>query len=116
MSASLTSTVKAGRLIRLMGWINLVFVIGIGAAIAFWAFATNQPTSLFAWVGFLCLVALSVLYLLVGAGIKNYKHWAKVLGALLSLLSILNFPIGTLLGILTLYYLVKGWNEPVVVA
>jgi len=99
-----------------MGWIYLVFVIGIGAAIAFWAFATNQPTSLFAWVGFLCLVALSVLYLLVGAGIKNYKHWAKVLGAVLSLLSILNFPIGTLLGILTLYYLVKGWNEPVVVA
>lgn len=114
MSVSFSSTVKAGRLLRLMGWINLVFIISIAAAIAIPAYAQSQPIAVPIWIVFFCAVGLSVFYLFVGAGVKSHKPWAKVAAVVLSVLALFNFPVGTLIGIAILYYLVKGWNESIV--
>ncbi len=112
MSESLSSTVKAGRLIRMFGWVNLIFTIGIGAAVVIYSVGQNQSILEWDWIVFAPAILVSLVYLLVGAGVKNYKTWAKILGAVLAAVCLLYVPIGTLIGISILVYLARGWKEP----
>lgn len=111
MSKHLSATVKAGRLIRLLGWINLLLTVAIGAAIVLPYVVNNEPIQLSLWAVLTAAVLVSVLILFVGAGVKQNKTWAKVLGAVLSVLSLANIPIGTVVGAIALFYLAKGWGE-----
>lgn len=112
MNESLSSTVKAGRLIRMFGWVNLIFTIGIGAAVIISSLAESQSILAWDWIVFAPAILVSIVYLLVGAGVKNYKTWAKFVGAGLALVSLFYVPIGTLIGIFVLVYLARGWKEP----
>jgi hypothetical protein len=94
-----------------MGWINLVFIAAIAAAIAVPMYAKHQSPSAADWAVFVFAFILSLLYLFVGAGIKQFKPWARIVGVILSLAALFNFPVGTLIGIVILYYLIRGWNE-----
>jgi hypothetical protein len=50
----------------------------------------------FAFAAFIAVLAVPSL--ICGWGLLTYKPWARVLGIILSVLQIANFPIGTLLG------------------
>lgn len=113
MTDSFSATVKAGRLIRMFGWVNLIFTIGIGAAVGISAVAGSESIPDWDWIVFAPAILVSVVFLLVGAGVKNYKAWAKIVGAALAMVCLLYVPIGTLIGIFVLVYLAKGWKEPV---
>jgi hypothetical protein len=109
--ASLSSTVRAGRLLRLLGWITLALTLILGAAIATPTFTNGDQfpqNAVFALMG---AVAVVVVYLVVGSGVKKYQPWAKVGGIAIALLSLANVPIGTIIGALILYHLVRGWRE-----
>lgn len=112
MSDSLSSTVKAGRLIRMFGWVNLIFTIGIAAAIGISIMAESESIPEWDWTAFAAAILVSLVFLLVGAGVKNYKVWAKIVGAALAVVCLLYVPIGTLIGIFILAYLAIGWKEP----
>jgi hypothetical protein len=112
MPASLTSTVRAGRLLQLLGWISLallLLVLGFfpPAPDLTWR-ASVRFTPFELLIGFL---NYAVLCLVTGAAIRRYKPWAKVLGVGLSVISLPYFPFGTLLGVGTLAYLYRGWHE-----
>ena len=111
MSETLSATIKAGRLIRLLGWINLLFTIIIGAAIVLPYVVKHEPMQLSLWALLTAAVLVSLVILVVGAGVKQNKTWAKVLGAVLSVLSLANIPIGTVVGAIALFYLARGWGE-----
>lgn len=104
---------KAGRLLRLMGWISLIGVIGIIAAIAVPAFSQKSGFNDVTGVVLISLITLviPVLYLKTGSAIKQGKKWAKITGAVIAIISLISVPIGTIVGIATLFYLNKGWNE-----
>jgi hypothetical protein len=111
MNESFTSTVKAGRLIQMFGWVNLCFTLAIGAMVAVLGTMDTDVTVewdalVFAWAGLVSLV-----YLLVGAGVKEYRTWARIAGAVLAVYCLLSVPIGTLIGVCILVYLVRGWKE-----
>jgi hypothetical protein len=53
------------------------------------------------------LLALSLPGLIAGIGLLKYKPWARILAIVLSALHLINFPIGTLLGLYALYVLLS---------
>lgn len=122
-----TNTVKAGRLLRMLGWVILAFALGVGIAFGialaipiFTALDAPMQSSLanallrpmvpVAWM--LAVAAcFGIAFLIVGAYVKEYKPWAKVSGVLLALMSLIYVPIGTMIGCFVLFYLAKGWKE-----
>ena len=89
--------------LTLVGLLLLVFAVQS---------ATNgmnliQPSWL-KWGGVVFVVLLlvvGILPVLVGYGFKKRRRWVKSLGIMLSIVSMINIPIGTALGIYTLKFL-----------
>ncbi len=110
-TVALSSTVKAGRLLRLLGWLTLVLTVVIGAAIAIPALAKGETFPQAALVALAAAVGVAAVYLVVGGGVKRHRPWAKVTAVFIALLSLANVPVGSILGAITLFYLVRGWRE-----
>ena len=53
--------------------------------------------------GFLVLVSLPGV--VAGAGLLGYRSWARILALILGILNLPGFPLGTILGVYTLYVL-----------
>ncbi|MBI3566437.1 MAG: hypothetical protein HY079_14685 [Elusimicrobia bacterium] len=105
----LTPYQKAGRLIRLIAWLQVVAFVGIVAAIAIPMFATGRtppPTSLLA----LLFLLLPFLYFKIGTAVKEHQDWGRIGGVIVGFLMLFGFPIGTLLGGYILWCLIKGWD------
>ena len=104
---------KAGRLLRLMGWLSLIGVVGIAAAVLIPVIVSDgKSEGLFTIIVIAALaLIIPILYLNTGTAIKKGKKWGKVTGAVIAAVSLLNLPIGTVFGVATLFYLKKGWNE-----
>ncbi len=51
------------------------------------------------------VLAIGALYFLVTYGIWNLKKWARISGIMLAILSLLNIPVGTIIGMVILYFL-----------
>jgi len=50
----------------------------------------------------------NVLNILAGTGLIKYKNWARILAIILGILNMIYFPIGTALGIYTLWALLNN--------
>jgi hypothetical protein len=66
------------------------------------------------------LFALAALDLAVGLGLLSHARWARVLALVIGTLNLFSFPIGTIIGLITIWLLgfdegVKALFEPVVV-
>jgi hypothetical protein len=60
--------------------------------------------------GFLVLSA--VLNLVTGIGLLKFKSWARILAIIIAILNLLAFPIGTALGIYTLWVMLTKETAP----
>ena len=114
MSKKLGNIDKAGRLVKLLGWIYILMFLGMALAVVIpFLYDGDKPDDQLPFFGILSVYSLgvSILFLIVGSSIKKNKKWAKITGVFLAILSLLFFPIGTVIGIFILYYLYNGWNE-----
>lgn len=59
----------------------------------------------------LTIVVLSVPSIIAGVGLKNYREWARILTIILSVLNLLNFPIGTAIGAYALWALLNDQSR-----
>ena len=102
---------KAGRVIRLMAILGVVAVIGIGAAMLLPAMSKGNgiPPFVIATVGF--MVAFVVGLFFVAGAVMRHKTWGRYAGIIYGLVSLVSFPIGTLIGGYVLWQLVFGWAE-----
>ena len=107
----MSSTVRAGRLLRLLGWLTLIFVVTVGASIAIPTIVRGDPFPQEAILGLVVAFLVVVAYFVVGDGVKKYRPWAKIAGVVVSLLSLASVPIGTVIGAIILFYLIRGWRE-----
>jgi hypothetical protein len=57
------------------------------------------------------LAVFAVPGLLAGYGLLNYRPWARILGIVLSALSLINIPVGTLMGAYGLWVLLSKDTE-----
>lgn len=83
--------------LTLAGLLLLVF------ALRFAALGTNAISTLWIALGALVFIVLlltvGLLPLLVGFGLRKQRRWARPLGLSLALVSLINIPVGTALGI-----------------
>lgn len=112
MNDQLSYTAKAGRLVQFLGFINLAILVIVAVARGVNYFVTAEPVAGSAVTAFAIAVALAVAFVFVGSEMKKHKKWAIVLGWVIGIISLFNFPIGTIIGAFVLYYLYQGRNEP----
>ncbi|OGO31087.1 MAG: hypothetical protein A2Z16_15505 [Chloroflexi bacterium RBG_16_54_18] len=101
--------------IKIIAWLYIILgVLGIlGALIAFAIIAGGgvisgdetaiRITAIVAFVIGGIVVLVSVPGIITGLGLLNFKPWARILAIILALLNLPGFPIGTALGIYTLW-------------
>jgi hypothetical protein len=109
----LPAYVKAGRVIRLYAWIQVVAIVGIVAAIVIPMISdpTFKTPLLQHRVVFFLMACLIVFQFAIGKAIKEHKDWGRTVGIIYGILSLFSFPIGTLIGAYVLWCLIKGWDE-----
>jgi hypothetical protein len=58
------------------------------------------------------MLALTIPAIVVGIGLLNFRPWARSLGAIIAILELVNFPLGTALGIYALWVLLSAETDP----
>ena len=106
--------------VTILGWLNIasgilflvvgafVFLLltGIGAVSGeAEAFAVLSVVGSF--VGFIMLV-LALPSVVAGAGLLKGKNWARILAIILAVFNLMNFPLGTAVGLYTFYVLFQN--------
>ncbi|HEX3582592.1 MAG TPA: hypothetical protein VH087_12570 [Thermoanaerobaculia bacterium] len=57
-------------------------------------------------------VILSIPSIIAGIGLLNHREWARILTIILGIFHLFGFPIGTALGVYTLYVLLNEQTKP----
>ncbi len=97
----------------------LVIVGGVAGIVG----ATAVPDDPDAWIAlpilgivgtalFFFLVLMSLPGIVAGVGLLKFRSWARLLAIVLSILNLLFFPLGTVLGIYGLWVLLSRDSEP----
>ena len=103
--------------IKVLGWLYIVLgvlgLIGTGVVVLILVgsgLISGDRTAISVLVivaaivgGFLVLVSLPGI--IAGAGLLGYRPWARILTLILGILNLPGFPVGTVLGVYTLYVL-----------
>ena len=105
-----------GTLYIIFGCIGIVGAIFSYLAISMGGIISGDETAIFvteivgiAIGSFLLLV--SVPGIIGGIGILKFKYWAKILLIIIGILNLLNFPLGTILGIYTIWVLMNNQTD-----
>jgi len=89
----------------LVGLFVFVLLTGIGIASG-----EREAMTILTTVGTavgLLLVVLGITGLVAGAGLLARKSWARILAIVVGILALVNFPIGTAIGVYTLFVLMQ---------
>ena len=89
----------------LIGVFVFILLVGIGVASGERE-AMTVLTTVGTAVGLL-LVVLAIPGLVAGAGLLARKSWARILAIVVGILGLVNFPIGTAIGVYTLFVLMQ---------
>ena len=97
----------------LIGLCGLLFFVSIGSLAA----VEGDPTALgvLSIIGLVALVLFAVLSLpgiLAGYGLLKRRSWGRILAIIMGILNLFNVPIGTILGVYTLFVLLQNSAEP----
>ena len=89
-----------------IGLCGFLFFVGIGVATAdSTAFGILGTVGM---VSVLFFAALALPGMLAGYGMLKRKQWGYILGIILGFLNVINFPVGTAIGIYTLFVLFQN--------
>ena len=114
MEAKMPACVKAGRVFRLLGWLQLVAGVLLVVALAAPQLAKGGVSARVFVAMSLPLaffIGLGVAHLLVGSALKQHKGWARIAGIVYGALALIGIPIGTIIGAFLLLWLVKQWDD-----
>lgn len=104
-------TTKAGSVVQLLGFINLAILAFMAVVLTVHYLLTAEALPGYTLPAFLVGIVLSLAYVYVGAQMKKHKKWAIALGWVIGIVSLFNFPIGTVIAVFVLFYLYKGRAE-----
>ncbi len=101
--------------IRILGWLWIIIgVLGmlgalcLGATVAGSGFISEDETAILVTsiVAVVCgsmFFLENVLNIIAGIGLLKYKSWGRILAIILGIINLFGFPVGTALGIYTLW-------------
>jgi len=119
MNKKPTSLVLSVIALQIMAWLNIItFTVMLGFQI--YTLFINPEEAMWGLV-FLGKFAMSIVGLFFGIlffftakGLINQKKWARISAMISGILLLFGFPIGTIVGILLIYGMTKGWPEQIV--
>jgi hypothetical protein len=103
--------------VKIVAWLYIVLdILALAAglcvsAVVFGGGLISQDDTAITVTGIIALVmlgffvVLAIPGLLAGIGLLSYQKWARILAIILAVLNLLNIPVGTALGVYTLYVL-----------
>lgn len=111
---------QMGQHVQILGWLHILggaMFLAIGALVFFLltgiSVATGDAEALAVLsvvatgiAGFLALLALPGI--VAGMGLLYRKNWARILAVVVAILNIVNFPIGTVMGLYTMWVLFQA--------
>jgi hypothetical protein len=110
--------------VSILGWLyiasNTIFLLLALIAFGLLPFLTNAVSekpdiaaviSIFGTVFGILMVILAIPGLMAGYGLLKHKTWARLMGLVLGMLQLVNFPVGTFIGIYTLLVLLPSASE-----
>jgi phosphoglycerol transferase MdoB-like AlkP superfamily enzyme len=113
-STTVTSnTQNAAHLVAILAWLILFIISTIAASVMvvhFMGQETERSDPVF-WSIIAACFCLGFVLLITAHGLKHHHNWARYLGGFLAAISLIAFPVGTVMGLFILSYLHKGWNE-----
>ena len=101
--------------VKVVGWLNIVLsilAIAAGLCVAVVVIGggliseDNTAITVTRIVGMVLLgiaLVLAIPGLIAGIGLLRYKNWARILAIILGVLNLMNIPVGTAVGVYTLY-------------
>src|SRR5689334_8168427 len=106
--------------VKIIGWLHIIFgLLGLFAALA--VFGGSMLGGLFSGslkgmvgmgilgtFGAIIVAVLSIPGLIAGYGLLKYYEWARILTIVIAVLELIRFPLGTLLGVYTLWALLNA--------
>lgn len=114
-SGELTRYQKAGRIYRVVGWLGVVALVGVAAAVALPIVAGGRaprPGGIVLGLAITAFIGtLAWFNLYVGKAIHDHKDWARIAGIVMGVLHLPGFPVGTLVGAYVLWCLITGWED-----
>jgi len=109
--------------ITILGWLYIVFGV-LGILAAFFVLLTMggaglisgdaQAAAIMSGIGFFIAIIVAVLSLpsiIAGWGLLNGKSWSRIVAIIIGALNILNFPVGTAIGVYTIWALTQSESE-----
>ena len=110
-----------GILFIVMNALTLLVALGLGAVMAFVGqlgmgeAGAEERTMMFAVAAGItgCFVVLGLPGLITGIGMLKRRRWSRVLALVLGVLSLPNFPLGTALGVYTLWFYMQPGSDRV---
>ena len=104
---------RAGQFTRLLGWLSLLGTVVIIAVVAMlYSESADIANELPLYAAALLLsMVVAIFTLFTGTALKDRRIWARNTAVALSLLALAAPPISTIIGIIILFYLYRGWSE-----
>jgi hypothetical protein len=93
-----------------LGITGFVFMTGIGAISG--DFEAIKVLGFIGTVGLIFFTCLALPGFIAGYGLLKRRPWSRVLAVVVGLLSLINFPIGTIIGFYTLFVLFQNSATP----
>jgi len=113
--------------VKVLGWLYIalgilgilgaaaLFIVMVGGGLISGDEIAMKVTTLVGLIISGVLVLLSLPGIIVGVGLIQFQPWARILALVLGLLNLVAFPIGTLLGIYTIFVLLDVGTSPLFV-
>ncbi len=79
----------------------ITFLIGIGLIVL--VFRTALPGTEFGFPERLIFIVVTIIYAIAAVGLFKRTSWGRIVGIIVSFISLINVPLGTLIGIFGLY-------------
>ena len=110
-----------GGAFAILGGLFMIFLRGVMSSMMprFWMMSgmmygynvTGIMITVFILAG-LVMIAVGIFELFVAFGLWNFKKWSRIATIVLSVLNLLNFPIGTIISAAIIYFL--GFNKDII--
>lgn len=108
-----TNTQSAAHLLAILAWLVLFIIVTITVSVLVVDILGEElesPNSSFWPIMFACY-CFGFILLAVAHSLKQHRLWARYVAGFFAFISIIAFPVGTVLGLFILSYIRKGWHE-----
>lgn len=108
-----SNTQSAAHLLAILGWLVLFIIVTVTASVLVVDIMGDElesPNNSF-WPIVIACYCFGFTLLIIANALSQHRPWARYVAAFIAFISLIAFPVGTVLGLFILSYIHKGWHE-----